>query len=370
MAKEPTLATPRDTIYSDAGLPAQPRPQLPAVADQMYRMQSRIVTAQNVAKPRNEVLIRNKLLANAAAAGEKYFYTLPFKTNDGKGGRTYVMGPSIKLCADAARLYGNCEVDCQFVQETDSHFVFNGTFIDYETGYVLHRPFLQRKSQDVGMKDYDRSLDQVFQIAASKATRNVIHRALPELIDAAYEMAKKSLVDRVGKALPENREKVQGFLAEQGIPEARITRIYGKPIERMDAVDLTKLMTQCSSVADGIIDADECWPAEGEGEKRTEPKADGGLSVKTIDPERAAELEAQTKAAADAKKAEPKKVAPKKEAAKPKEEAKDAAPAKTAEPKASEQAAPPAETAKAPEPAKAAEPEPAQEEGEPEILFC
>lgn len=260
MAKSttPALAEPQGTIYDDPRELAQQRPPL-QVAEQSFKSVGRVITAQNIAKPRSEPAVLQRLKASAAAAGDRYFYMLPFKSSDGK---TNVMGPSIKLCSDAARMWGNCEVDCQFVEETPTHFVFNGTFIDHETGYVLHRPYLQRKDQNVGMKDKGRALDQIFQIAASKATRNVIHRAIPEVVEAAYQVAVQSLADKVGKKADEYREKIASFLAEREIPIERIQRIYGKTLPKMDNHDLARLAAQCTSVVDNMISADECWPPQ------------------------------------------------------------------------------------------------------------
>ena len=294
MAKETATTNSTPTLYDPTPDAGQDRPNLP-VAEQMFRSQGRVITAQNVQKPRSEPAVLQKLKSSAASAGEKYFYMLPFKGSDG---RTNVMGPSVKLCSDAARMWGNCEVDCRFAEETPTHFIFDATFIDHETGYVLHRPFLQRKDQNVGQKDKSRGLDQIFQIAASKATRNVIHRALPELVDQAYEVAVKSLADTVGKNAAMYRERISSFLEEHEIPLARIQRIYGKTLDKMDNHDLAKLAAQCSSVNDNMITADECWPPE-DGASAPEPKKVEKKADDTAEKEKKA---AADKAAADKKK--------------------------------------------------------------------
>lgn len=339
MAKDttPALATPYDPVPEEG----QPRPQLPAVAESMTRMQTAVVTAQNVHKPRNEVQIRNKLVAYAAAAGEKYFYTLPFKTQDGK---TNVMGPSIKLCSDVARLWGNCEVDCKFVQETPTHFVFEGIFIDWETGYVLHRPFLQRKEQNVGMKDAGRALDMIFQIAASKATRNVIHRALPDFVDTAYETAVQGLANKVGKDADGYRERIKTFLAKVEIPLKRIERIYGKPLAKMDNHDLAKLAAQCTAVNDNMIDAEEQWPRPEAGDETEPKKVETSKKTDTAKPK------------ADAKKADK----PKAESATKQEQKKAESEKADAEESPAEE--PAEQEAAKPEPPAEAEPEAAEEQ--------
>lgn len=331
MAKEPAnLVAPRGSVYQDVEPMGQPRAIIP-VGDVAMRMQSKIVTAQKVALPRNEPAVRQRLISMAAAAGEKYFYSIPY---GGKGGGTMVMGPSVKLTSDAARVWGNCEVNCEYVAETESHFVFDGVFIDYETGYVLRRPYLQRKDQDVGIKDRSRALDQVFQIAASKATRNVIYRAIPEIVDAAYEAAQQGLVEKVGKNPDAYRERITTFLADEGVPLARVERLYGKPLDKMSNNDLAKLSSQCVAVKDNMIQADECWPAE-EGEAPTK-KPDPAAKPKA-EPKKEATAkkeEAKPAAAEEKKTADPE---PKKEEAKadaPKEA--EAKPAKQEEPAAAE----------------------------------
>lgn len=258
MAKEPTqqLVGPQSGMYGDVAGSEQSRPMLPA-GDTAMRMQTRIVTAQKVALPRSEVGVRQQMISDAAAAGDKYFYSIPFK---GKSGGTMVEGPSVKLTSDAARRWGNCEVDCEFVGETHTHFIFEGIFTDFETGYVLRRPYRQRKAQDVGIADSERALDQIFQIGASKATRNVVHRALPELVDSAFEAARAGLVKKIGAKPDEWRKKMRGFIDQQGVPINRIERLYGKALDKFTNQDLAKLASQCSAVQDNMIDADLCWP--------------------------------------------------------------------------------------------------------------
>jgi hypothetical protein len=96
-------------------------------------------------------------------------------------------------------------------------------------GFVLERPFQQRKGQNVGGgMDKDRATDIVFQIGTSKAARNVVCNALSEFTDFAFAVAREQLVEKVGKNLDKFRNQVLERLATLKVDVKRVELTRGK----------------------------------------------------------------------------------------------------------------------------------------------
>ena len=155
-----------------------------------------------VQRPRDEKQFAAKLLEEAAAAGEDFFYSIPYK--DHVQGCTDkrkcncpskpVEGPGVGLARSAARLWGNCSVDTTLEQDLDDAWLVGAWFIDFETNYTKHE--VKRVSKMKILKGgrvvraADRELDVVYQQGASKVERDVILRALPRHhIERATELA-------------------------------------------------------------------------------------------------------------------------------------------------------------------------------------
>jgi hypothetical protein len=172
----------------DAAFEEQPRAQLPAEVQQIV-MDERPRGAVSVAVRRDEREIFQKIKTIATAAGDDFFYSWPTKNKDGTKGE--VAGPSVKCANAVARLFGNCSVKVR-VFDMGANWIFYAQFYDLETGFVLERPFQQRKGQNVGGgMDKDRATDIVFQIGTSKAARNVVCNALSEFTDFAFAVARE-----------------------------------------------------------------------------------------------------------------------------------------------------------------------------------
>src|SRR5262245_42736147 len=94
----------------DAFAKAEPRQQdvanLPVTTSSLPE---RVIGAQQVAIPRDEKKILNRLKVLAAAMGQEWYYRFPVKTRSGQ--TEYIEGPAIKLANDLARIYGNCEIE-------------------------------------------------------------------------------------------------------------------------------------------------------------------------------------------------------------------------------------------------------------------
>lgn len=217
-----------------------------------------IYGARDVAVRRDERQILLTLKELAAAAGTDWFYRFPVKNK--KTGRTeYIEGPSIKLANELARRFGNNNVDCR-VQDLGDVWMIYARFHDLETGYSLTRPFQQRKSgSKLGGDDDARRLDIALQIGASKAIRNVIVNALQVLADYAFEEAKNSLIEKIGRDLDGYRTKTIDRVAEL-VELNRVEAVIGRAAPDWLAPDIAKIIAMYRAIKDGMASVEETFP--------------------------------------------------------------------------------------------------------------
>lgn len=231
----------------------------------------RAVGAIEVAVYRDEARVLQKIKALAAAAGDDWYYRFPVKSKEGKG---FVEGPSIKLANDLARLYGNCDIDTR-VQDLGDSWLIYARFTDFETGFSMTRPFQQRKSQNVMKTDADRARDIAFQIGVSKAIRNVVVNALQTFSDFGFEEAKGALIDKIGKKLPEFRQRVVDRLASLKIDARRVEAIRGRPAAQWLAADVAMTIAEIQAINDGMASPDDTWPQVAGSDAKAEPAKSG-----------------------------------------------------------------------------------------------
>ena len=219
-----------------------------------------IITAQRVAVKRDKSEILREARELAVAAGQSYFYRIPFKNRD-KGTTDYVEGPSISCAMGAVSVYGNCRVEAFPAQETATHWTFVARFVDFEKGVTIMRSFQQRRGQSSGMKDQGRQEDIVFQIGQSKAMRNVVVAALPWLTQEMFASAKQGLLQRIER----NPENARNWLLKQfdelDIEITRVERVVGRTHAKWLAPDMAKLFVQVQSILDSMADKDDLFPA-------------------------------------------------------------------------------------------------------------
>jgi hypothetical protein len=235
----------------------------------------RVIGAQQIAIPRDEKRVLEKIKVLAAAAGADWYYRFPVKTKG--GGTDWIEGPSIKLANDLARLYGNCEVETKVTDLGDSWLIY-ARFTDYETGFVMTRPFQQRKGQRGMRTENDRALDIAFQIGASKAIRNVICNSLQSFADFALDEARNSLAEKIGKNLEGWRERCIQRIAERKIELLRVERVVGRAAKDWTVPDLARVVAMMQSIADGMTTIDEAFPPTPESAPpdRDQPHDGGG----------------------------------------------------------------------------------------------
>lgn len=218
----------------------------------------RVFGAQAVAVYRDEAKILSKLKTLGAAAGSDWFYRFPVRNN--RENRTdWIEGASIKLANDLARIYGNCAVDTRVFDLGDTWLIY-ANFRDFETGFEMTRPFQQRKSQKAMKTENDRQLDIAFQIGVSKAIRNVVVNALQTFSDYAFEEARNSLVDRIGKDLEKYRKGTVEGLARIPVDVARVEKVIGRAARDWLAPDVARVIAMGKAIADGMATLDETFP--------------------------------------------------------------------------------------------------------------
>lgn len=276
---EASLREAQGGVGSD-GLPALTPRAGGAATDQAL---AGFVTAQKVAIKRDFPRILAEGKAVAAAAGDRFFYRIPFKQRDkatGETRTTFVEGPSINLAMAAVSLYGNCKVAAVVEKETQDSWTFAAQFQDLEKGVTIVRSFQQRKGQNTGMRDQGRQADIVFQIGQSKAMRNVIVAALPLLVSEMHEAAKDSLVTKIEKNPDGWREKILSGLERRQISIKRVERAVARGHEKWTPADMARIVADMNAVADGVTTPDDLWPpapgeatAEGESGERTMTEA-------------------------------------------------------------------------------------------------
>jgi hypothetical protein len=236
----------------------------------------RIVGAQHVAVQRDEAKILQKLTTLAAAASDAWYYRFPVRTAG--GGQDWIEGASIKLANDLARIYGNNSTEVREIDVGDA-FVFYARFTDIETGFSMERAYRQRKGQrSMKTKDPDRQLDIAYQIGQSKAIRNVIVNSLQTFADFAFEAARDSLVQKIGKDVDAWRKRTLDGINRIPMELHRVERVVGRPAKDWLAPDIARVIAMMKSIADGMATADEMFPADQQVQTAQEVAAETGTN--------------------------------------------------------------------------------------------
>lgn len=243
------------------GQPNQPSAQPPgghALVRATSGLAERVIGAQPVAVFRDEQKILQKLSALAAAAGSDWFYRFPVRSKDGS--LDYIEGASIKLANDVARIFGNNVNEVREIDVGDA-WIFYARFTDIETGFSMERAYRQRKSQgSIKSKDPERSLDIAYQIGQSKAIRNCIVNSLQIYADYAFDKARNSLVDKIGKDLATWRTRTVEGLKKMPVDVARVERVIGRASKDWLAPNVAQVVAMMKAIADGMASIEETFP--------------------------------------------------------------------------------------------------------------
>lgn len=214
-------------------------------------------TAVQVVKPRDLNIIEARCINEAARAGDSFYYSW-------SQGGSIVEGNTVGAALMMVRNWGNCAVDVK-VQETHAGYIFYAAFIDLETGFNLVRPFKMSKQSPKNKQGRDiysgeRGKDIIFQIGASKATRNVVMNAIPKwLTEKVLATAKKNVVAQVEKM---GKVKAVEMIIKKAealkISFERVEANYGKK-DSWDTDKIVAVMGALRSVEDGVESIDEVF---------------------------------------------------------------------------------------------------------------
>lgn len=252
-----------------------PSQQLIADGGALQKVETKYTTAVAVQKPRSISRVSANVLEEAKLAGTSFYYRWEVWDKT-KGRKVPIQGPSIDLAMCIARNYGNCAIDVQ-MNETLTHYIFKGVFIDLETGFTVPRLFRQRKSQSLSDKmDRERQEDIVFQIGQSKAQRNAIVKAAPGwLVDQAIQEAERS---ELAKIKPENialaRARVLEFFGKHGADQESIEKSIGRPADKWTAQDIVNLRASATALQEGRVSVQELFEAKEPENTKPDPKTE------------------------------------------------------------------------------------------------
>lgn len=214
-------------------------------------------TAVQVVKPRDLNKVESRCVAEAARAGDEFYYSW-------SQGGSIIEGNTVGAALMMVRNWGNCAVDVR-VQELPTSYVFYGAFIDLETGFNLVRPFKMSKQSPKNKQGRDiysgeRGKDIIFQIGASKAIRNVTLNAIPKwLTEKVLDTAKKNIIGQIEKMGKEKAiDKVVKKAEALKIPFDRIEANYGKK-SSWDIDKIVAVMGAIRSVEDGLESMEEVF---------------------------------------------------------------------------------------------------------------
>lgn len=212
------------------------------------------MTAVQVQAPRDKRRVIKEVEFEAELLGEKAYYSWTAK---GKGGRSLVEGASIDLAMVMLREWGNCAARADLVQETGTHYLFDGIFLDLERGVTVVRQYRQVKSRDMGKMDKDRAEDIVFQVGQSKAMRNAVLVGVPQwLQDKALRKAKTAAAKRL------TPDKVVDAFSKWSVDQKALERRVGKGAKRWDEMDIAELRGVYQAILDGVTSVDNEFATE------------------------------------------------------------------------------------------------------------
>lgn len=194
-------------------------------------------------------------------------------------GKDRIEGPAWPLTKSLMRVYGNCSLDMDPVQDLPDAWVFTARAVDMETGFSISRQFRQSKKWVVfGKHDDARKEDVRFQIGQSKALRNVALAFLPDwLVDRAMDAAKGGMRERIESLIGEQMKKNPDWsvddalqavtkaafakLASIGVTEERgLYAVARKNLASVTVEDLVIIRGGIAAVEKGTDTVDEVFP--------------------------------------------------------------------------------------------------------------
>jgi hypothetical protein len=225
-----------------------------AAAAQQFEIQSAIVLARKF--PRNEDAAFEKLMRSCKRTGfaEEAEYSFP------RGGAN-VVGPSVTLAREAARVWGNIRYGLEILRDDKDGRQIRGWAWDLETNTKVaaedeFQKLIQRKRKDGKGTEWlppdERDLRELTNRRGAILIRNCILQLLPsDLIDDARNQAHTTLRSKAEQDPDGARKQVILAFGGLNITPAMLEAYLGHPVGQSSPDELTKLRTIFQSVRDG-----------------------------------------------------------------------------------------------------------------------
>lgn len=150
--------------------------------------------------PRVLAKVTERVIEEFELGGEDMYYSWRQKSKESKDkdGKVQIEGIGRDGAMALMRNFGRCTCVPRLESETRQAFQFSAAFVDFETGAVVTRLYLKRKTNPPGNIDEQRWLDILFSDGQSRVMRNAILDGMPthvkrEALAAAKRGAKKGL---------------------------------------------------------------------------------------------------------------------------------------------------------------------------------
>ncbi len=184
------------------------------------------------------------------AWAEAGFYDRP--VGDGKR----VAGASVTLTRIIARNFGNCSLRSYLHSKSgeigDETFQMSGVFTDYQTNYMIERPFpvssrAWRKADGYVVLEGEK-LMQALLIGASKAERNAAAAGVPDFImQSAFERCRQIAADTTKKQL----SALVTWFQEHGVSRESLEReLDGTSLDALDDEQLARVRGLANAIRD------------------------------------------------------------------------------------------------------------------------
>lgn len=227
----------------------------------MVRAESEVRAQVFLAKqyPRNELIVFQRVLAamDRVEMAEDATYSFP-------RGTSTIMGPSVYLAREAARIWGNIRHGLRRISTTDDLIHIQGWAYDVETNAYAEaedqfKPLIQRKQKDGTTKwvePDERDLRELVNRRGAFLIRNCILELLPsDLINSAIARSFQTKEAKASGKLKENREDalrnlVLGF-DRQGITVAMLEEYLRHPLNAITASEFAELQGIGKAIKDG-----------------------------------------------------------------------------------------------------------------------
>jgi hypothetical protein len=212
-------------------------------------IQSAIIISRRF--PRNEDDAFQKLMK----ACKRHSFAEDVQYKYPRGGVT-VLGPSVNLAREAARVWGNIRYGVEVISDTDEDRQINGFAWDLETNAKVtaedaFKKLVYRK-KDGWIKPDERDLRELTNRRGATLVRNCILQLMPkDLIEDAVAQANETLKAKAQSDPEETKKKIlvafQGF----GITATELEKYLKHPIAQCTPQELVDLRGVYQSIKDG-----------------------------------------------------------------------------------------------------------------------